>query len=36
MPEQQLSITTDGDRGRATFEVTCADTVVASGQLLVD
>ena len=35
MPEQRLSITIGGDQGRLTFEVTCADAVVASGQLLV-
>jgi acyl-coenzyme A synthetase/AMP-(fatty) acid ligase/3-hydroxymyristoyl/3-hydroxydecanoyl-(acyl carrier protein) dehydratase len=40
MPEQQLSITLEHDlgrdHGRLTFEVTCANSVVASGQLLVD
>jgi hypothetical protein len=36
MPDQQLSISVEHDRGRLTFEVTCADNVVASGQLLVD
>ena len=36
MPEQQLSVTLKHDKGRLSFEVTCAKTVVASGQLLVD
>ncbi|MBA3455361.1 MAG: AMP-binding protein [Deltaproteobacteria bacterium] len=36
MPQQQLSVTLLRDKGRLTFEVTCAKTVVASGQLLVD
>jgi acyl-coenzyme A synthetase/AMP-(fatty) acid ligase/3-hydroxymyristoyl/3-hydroxydecanoyl-(acyl carrier protein) dehydratase len=36
MPDQQLSIRVNRDRGRLTFEVTCADSVVASGQLVVD
>jgi acyl-coenzyme A synthetase/AMP-(fatty) acid ligase/3-hydroxymyristoyl/3-hydroxydecanoyl-(acyl carrier protein) dehydratase len=36
MPEQQLSIVISRDQGRLTFEVTCAEAAVASGQLLVD
>ncbi len=36
MPQQHLSVTLLRDKGRLTFEVTCAKTVVASGQLLVE
>jgi len=36
MPDQQLSVTLQQHLGRLTFEVSCATTVVASGQLLVD
>ena len=36
LPDQQLSVTVQRDRGRLTFEVSCAELVVASGQLLVD
>ena len=36
MPNQQLTVTLNRDKGRLTFEVSCAKTVVASGQLLVD
>ncbi len=36
MPEQQLSVTLVQDKGRLTFEVSCAKAIVASGQLLVD
>jgi len=36
MPDQQLSVTLQQQPGRLTFEVSCAKTVVASGQLLVD
>jgi acyl-CoA synthetase (AMP-forming)/AMP-acid ligase II/3-hydroxymyristoyl/3-hydroxydecanoyl-(acyl carrier protein) dehydratase len=35
-PDQQLSVTVKHDQGRLTFEVSCAASVVASGQLLVD
>jgi acyl-coenzyme A synthetase/AMP-(fatty) acid ligase len=35
-PDQQLSITLHRSPGRLTFEVSCAATAVASGQLLVD
>jgi acyl-coenzyme A synthetase/AMP-(fatty) acid ligase/3-hydroxymyristoyl/3-hydroxydecanoyl-(acyl carrier protein) dehydratase len=35
LPDQQLTITVSRDKGRLTFEVTCADAAVASGQLLV-
>ena len=36
MPDQQLAVSLTRDKGRLTFEVSCAKTVVASGQLLVD
>jgi hypothetical protein len=36
LPDQQVSVTLNRDKGRLTFEVSCAQTVVASGQLLVD
>jgi 3-hydroxymyristoyl/3-hydroxydecanoyl-(acyl carrier protein) dehydratase len=36
MPEQQLLVTVSRAAGRLTFEVSCAEAVVASGQLLVD
>lgn len=36
MPDQQLAVTLTRDKGRLTFEVSCATTVVASGQLLVE
>lgn len=36
LPEQQLSVIVSRVRGYLTFEVTCAQAVVASGQLLVD
>jgi AMP-binding enzyme len=35
-PDQQLSITVKHDQGRVVFEVSCAASVVASGQLLVE
>lgn len=35
-PDQQLSVTVKRDHGHLTFEVSCAASVVASGQLLVD
>ena len=35
-PDQQLSVTFQHHPGRLTFEVSCAQAVVASGQLLVD
>ncbi len=35
-PGQQLSITVKHEPGRVTFEVTCAASVVATGQLLVE
>jgi acyl-coenzyme A synthetase/AMP-(fatty) acid ligase/3-hydroxymyristoyl/3-hydroxydecanoyl-(acyl carrier protein) dehydratase len=38
MPDQRLAVTLKPDpaRGQVTFEVTCADAAVASGQLLVE
>lgn len=36
LPDQQLVVSLDGGSGRLTFEVSCAELVVASGQLLVD
>jgi hypothetical protein len=36
MPEQQLGVTIKSAPGRLSFEVTCAQAVVASGQLLVE
>lgn len=36
MPSQQLTVILKQDKGRLMFEVSCAKTVVASGQLLVD
>ena len=35
LPDQQLSVTVKHDPGRVAFEVSCATSVVASGQLLV-
>jgi acyl-CoA synthetase (AMP-forming)/AMP-acid ligase II len=35
-PDQQLSVAVERDRDRLTFEVSCAASVVASGQLFVD
>ena len=36
MPDQQLSVTLEHAPGRVTFEVSCAGSPVASGQLLVE
>ncbi|CAN5901709.1 xanthomonadin biosynthesis 3-hydroxybenozate--AMP ligase XanA2 [soil metagenome] len=36
MPDSQLAISLTGDKPRLLFEVTCAQAVVASGQLLVE
>jgi 3-hydroxymyristoyl/3-hydroxydecanoyl-(acyl carrier protein) dehydratase len=35
-PDQQLAIAVHRDQGRVTFEVSCAASAVASGQLLVE